>query len=29
VLLLTAGHVPGNDLTIASTVAGYAGNEQG
>ncbi|MBJ7324317.1 hypothetical protein CH298_27675 [Rhodococcoides fascians] len=29
VLLLTDGHMPGIDLTIASTVAGYGGIEQG
>lgn len=28
-LLLTDGHMPGIDLTIASTVAGYGGIEQG
>lgn len=29
VLVLTDGHMPGIDLTIASTVAGYGGIEQG
>ncbi|MCC8930486.1 hypothetical protein [Rhodococcus sp. I2R] len=29
ILVLTDGHMPGTDLTIASTVAGYGGIEQG